>query len=364
MWFDGEDFSAGKLAFGGVDTGKFSGTLQSVQLSLPDMQATGYDSPLLAMDNVYARIDGNKTLVANSSADTIIDSASNVITLPTSMVTILGTLLGASIDPNSGFLIQPYAAMRNSSTIGMTFAGVNIDIPLPHLIVPGNATYGNILIASDTLGTPVLGLPFLRSAYLVIDNTHNQASFQQTVYNNVSNVTTMPDTGVQGLQSTLNNTSTSSNPSTTTSSAPTQSTTSAHNNTAEKIGIGVGVGVGVPLLLAILGGMLFRRRRKHQRAQTHEQEVSRIEGAGTRSQFEKSELAATPATGTGFEKSELSATQTQISELPTKKTGSEHKTGRNDHVSELPGSSPPHFELSGSGSLSGSNLKNSDTTEG
>lgn len=353
IWFDGKDFKSGKLAFGGVDTGKFSGALQTVTVP-PGTNTNTHGYILLDMDNVITTIDGQKTTVISSSSQVVIDTGTSFIYLPDAVVTTLQTLLGGIYYDSAGYYIQAYADMKNGSSLGFTFAGATINVPVAQLSSPGNATHGIISISNTSSTDPgsiVLGLVFLRSAYVVVDYTHNLVSFQQTVYNPASNVTAIPALGVQGLQSTFNTTTTSpANSSATTNPSSSQSgspTPKPKLSSAEKIGIGVGVGLGVPLLL-LLGAILFLRRRKQQQRKNFERPASASNNAATENHLEKPDLPI-PVTHNSenapayHEKSHEDRYSNAVTELPGSPRSPESPTQQHD-LSAIDGSVSSNFK--------------------
>lgn len=276
IWFEGENFEAGKLALGGIDTGKFSGSLQTVTIT-PPAHEQDRQYVLVDISDVYTKSNGTTLPIASSSSTSIISSNGDYMYVPRDVITTLKTLLDVSYDDASGTMYQTYADMKNGSTLGFNFSGATIDVPVQQLAQPINAThcYYEITLIPD--GYPadyILGVSFLRSAYVVFDYDHNQISFQQTVHNNASNVTAISASGVAGLQGTF---TTAAPPSNSSSPAPTASSTAkaSHSgmSSATKIGIGVGVGVGVPLLILIAGLLFWTRRRSKQSKRTGPLEI-------------------------------------------------------------------------------------------
>lgn len=332
MWFEGENFTAGKLALGGVDTGKFSGSLQTVTITTDASSADPRQYVQVAMSNVYTQVDGHNLPIAETSSTALIASDANGLFVPNTTITTLLTLLDASYDSSNNYMYQTYATMKNGSTLGFNFSGATIEIPIQQLAVPLNATHCALTIFQNLDGSPanyVLGVPFLRSAYVVFDYDHNQVSFQQTLHNNASNVTAISDTGVKGLQGTF---TTAAPPSNSSSAAPTTSSTAKPTpsgmSSATKIGIGVGVGVGVPLLILIAGLLFWRRRKSQQSRHTGPLEIDPPQ----------------PEQHTRNEQSELPSAATQHFEpTPVYEEKSMNDKYSSRATSELPSSPPQHY---------------------
>lgn len=345
MWFDGDDFKAGKLVFGGVDTGKFAGALHTVNIET-DSSNIGRSGVIIAMDNVYTTISGSRITFANSTFEVILDSGTSGIYLPNDIVVTLGTLLNATYDDGLQVLIQPCTAVKNDSSLGMTFSGAEINIPVAQLATPVNTTHCALLISKADSDGPFLGLAFLRSAYLVFDYDHNSVSFQQTVYNNASNITAISVNGVQGLQSSLTTTTPSSNSPSTTSAST--SSAAGSKSSAKNIGIGVGVGLGVPLILLLVGGLLFLRRRKRRSTENVD-----------RSTPDNAQIVPQTVQNT----TELPSTTTYNAEQAPSYQEKLHEDRYSNATTELPGSPPQHYGSPVTAGFSGSNFKEGPLSE-
>ena len=288
MWWAGPTSTKGKLAFGGIDTGKFNGTLETLPTLVDSSNELDHDFVTFQMSRASITLNGVTTYFTEASIKVVADSGTTSLYLPDALYTQMTKFLGAVYDSTVGFPVQEYSTLKNGSTIDFGFGSTTIPIPLSQLLYPLNDTYAAIFIGSSQgLGINILGVPLFRNAYVVFDYSHNQVSLAPVVYSNVSNVTTINQNGVAGLTSTA-------------SSGTSSGSSGGGLSSGAKVGIGLGVGLGVALLIGLLAAWLFLRRRKRRRGAVEEAK------AGPDSdQFGKAELPATTAAVPSHEKSEL-----------------------------------------------------------
>ena len=288
MWWAGPTSTKGKLAFGGIDTGKFNGTLETLPTLVDSSDQLVHDFVTFQMSRASVTLNGVTTNFTESSIKVVADSGTTALYLPDALYTQIVKFLGATYDSTVGFPVQEYATLKNGSTIDFTFGSTTIPIPLSQLLYPWNNTYAAIFLGSgQSAGINILGVPLFRNAYVVFDYSHNQVSLAPVVYSDVSNVTTINQNGVAGLTSTAN-------------SGASSSSSGGGLSSGAKVGIGLGVGLGVGLLIGLLAAWLFLRRRK-RRTRT----VEEAKAGPDSDQFGKAELPATTAAVPNHEKSEL-----------------------------------------------------------
>lgn len=183
LWLNDLNAASGSILFGGIDTGKFQGTLQT----LPVIKTNGlYSQFVIALTGLG--VNGKTGSIANNQAiGVLLDSGSSLMYLPDSLTQTIYNTFGAQYDNSEGVAIIDCAQQANSTTLDFTFSGVTIRVPLSQMvIVAGFDGRENICIlgvnpAGDS--TAVLGDTFLRSAYVVYDLDNNQISLAQTRFN-------------------------------------------------------------------------------------------------------------------------------------------------------------------------------------
>ncbi|KAE9377303.1 acid protease [Stipitochalara longipes BDJ] len=217
--------STGNILFGGIDTAKFSGTLQTLPFipALPNGEISYYGVVLTSV--TITSSDSNSTFPLTSTASdgsivneigVVLDSGAMFTYLPTAPVNAIYNLLGAVVSPiSSSFIYVDCGLLSPPSGIPTTVdfqftspTGPIISIPLDELVFPltdyasiaehisqlGTLPFKDtcllgLLGTDETGGASILGDTFLRSAYLVYDQDSNSIGIAQTVFNSTgSNV--------------------------------------------------------------------------------------------------------------------------------------------------------------------------------
>lgn len=209
LWLNDLDASTGSILFGGVNTDKYTGSLQT----LPIIKEQGiYAEFLIAMTAVG--INGDATSIASGlSTAALLDSGTSLMYLPDDIATKIFSETGAVYNENEGAAIVNCDMANNSTTIDFTFSSPTIIVAMSELVIvadyQGNKPICILGIAKAGDSTVVLGDTFLRSAYVVYDLYNNEISLAQTNFNSTTNNimeitnTSVPDaTGVASAVST------------------------------------------------------------------------------------------------------------------------------------------------------------------
>ena len=222
LYLDDLSSSTGNLLFGGIDTEKFTGTLQSLPLipSTPNGTILYYGVALTAVSVVSSGTTQTYNLTSQASDGStvpeigvVMDSGSVFTYLPTAAVQSIYKLLGAVQSPLASYIVFVDCSLLTSAsgpfpTIDFQFTGPTgpiISVPLNEMVfpLPDYAEIANHISALGTLpfkdtcmfgllgadeagGATVLGDTFLRSAYLVYDLDSNSIGIAQTVFNSTS----------------------------------------------------------------------------------------------------------------------------------------------------------------------------------
>jgi Eukaryotic aspartyl protease len=217
--------SAGNILFGGIDTAKFTGTLQILPLipAHPNTAISYYSVVLVSVTVISSDTNTSFPLTSTATDGSIVnelgvvlDSGAIFTYLPSTAVRAIYILLGAVPSPlSSSFIFVDCALLTPASGIPTLFAfqftsstGPVITVPLNELVFP-IADYTSLaahisalggtlpfketcllgLLEADGTGASVLGDTFLRSAYVVYDLESNSVGIAQTVFDSVgSNV--------------------------------------------------------------------------------------------------------------------------------------------------------------------------------
>ncbi|KAM0713908.1 hypothetical protein Q7P37_010870 [Cladosporium fusiforme] len=183
LWLNDLSASTGSILFGGINTAKFQGELQT----LPIIPENGvYAEFVIALTDVGA--NGESGAIAKDLATPVLlDSGSSLMYLPDEIAYTIFDSVDATYQEDQGAAIVDCALRWGTGTIDFTFSGPTISVGLSELVITVGTENGEpiciigILPAEDT--TPVLGDTFLRSAYVVYDLDNHEISMAPTNFN-------------------------------------------------------------------------------------------------------------------------------------------------------------------------------------
>ncbi|KAK6428745.1 hypothetical protein LTR95_015108 [Oleoguttula sp. CCFEE 5521] len=187
LWLNDLDASMGSILFGGVNTAKYTGELET----LPIIPTQGfYAEFIVAMTAVG--MNGTKGSVAsNIASPALLDSGSSLMYLPDQIANDIFSALGTSYDSQQGAAIVNCDLINSDATIDFTFSSPTISVPMNELVFIAGGTNSDPIcilgIGPAGSSTPVLGDTFLRSAYVVYDLQNNEISLAQTNFNSTDN---------------------------------------------------------------------------------------------------------------------------------------------------------------------------------
>ncbi|KAK4550505.1 hypothetical protein LTR36_000084 [Oleoguttula mirabilis] len=187
LWLNDLDASTGSILFGGVNTDKFTGELQTI--------------PIIAEDGIYAEflialtgvgLNGTSgSIGSNLAYASLLDSGTSLMYLPNDITQDIYDAFGAQYDSSQGAAFVDCDLANSDATIDLTFSSPTISIAMRELVIVAGEEKGvdicilGIAPADDS--TPVLGDTFLRSAYVVYDITNNEVALAQTSFNSTTN---------------------------------------------------------------------------------------------------------------------------------------------------------------------------------
>ncbi|KAF2478926.1 aspartic peptidase domain-containing protein [Neohortaea acidophila] len=183
LWLDDLESSTGSILFGGVDTARYTGKLET----LPIVKTDGvvYADFIIALTEVG--YGGNQGSIAtNLNVGAILDSGSSLMYLPDQVAQKIFDQVGAQYNSRTGAAVVDCNVANSDDTIDFTFSSPTISVALSEIIleVGQNQCILGIGLAGDS--TPVLGDTFLRSAYVVYDISSNEISIAQTDFSGKS----------------------------------------------------------------------------------------------------------------------------------------------------------------------------------
>lgn len=195
LWLNDLNSGTGQILFGGVNTAKYTGSLQTVPII---QEYGGYYEFIIALTGVGI---GGSSASSSSSlpAPVLLDSGSSLMYLPNDLTTKIYDQVNAVYDSNAGAAYVDCSLAKNNTSVSFSFSGATISVAYSELVLnPGTSSSGQPLtfsngvaacifgIAPADSSTPVLGDTFLRSAYVVYDLDNNEISLAQTDFNSAS----------------------------------------------------------------------------------------------------------------------------------------------------------------------------------
>ncbi|KAI5210417.1 acid protease [Aureobasidium subglaciale] len=187
LWLNDLDASTGSILFGGVNTEKYTGSLQT----LPILTEQGIHAEfIIALTGVGYNGQEN-SIASNVNTAALLDSGSSLMYLPDDITASIYRMTGAKYSADYGAAFIDCNQRYNETTIDFTFSSPTIRVSMSELVIVmgyQGRTPVCILGISPAQGTtPVLGDTFLRSAYVVYDITNNEISLAQTNFNSTTN---------------------------------------------------------------------------------------------------------------------------------------------------------------------------------
>ncbi|EPE05561.1 eukaryotic aspartyl protease [Ophiostoma piceae UAMH 11346] len=160
----------GVIVFGGVDTSKFSGTLARLPITPARFSPDGVPRYWVNMTSMSLTTSSTSTTTyANSSIQVFLDSGSTLTLLPANLVTAIAADFNAVGPTSNGFYTVDCSLADADGTLNFAFAGVTIAVEFRELIRQSGSQCMLGLQASSSFA--LLGDTFMRSAYVVIDQT-------------------------------------------------------------------------------------------------------------------------------------------------------------------------------------------------
>jgi hypothetical protein len=190
LWLDDLDANIGSILFGGVDTEKYVGDLQTV----PILQILGENPQFyINMSGLALSVNGSiETTYGHTSlpAPAVLDSGTSLTILPESIVaSIFRDLNGTYDTQNPGYI--PCSVMNEDICLNFTFSTASVSVRIKEMLIStqsgatmADGSQGCALGIFPTSGhSMVLGDTFLRSVYVVYDLDTNEISLANTNFN-------------------------------------------------------------------------------------------------------------------------------------------------------------------------------------
>ncbi|KAL8734274.1 MAG: hypothetical protein Q9181_003265 [Wetmoreana brouardii] len=190
LWLDDRASSTGSLLFGGVDTAKYHGTLQT----FPVQQIHGhYAEFLISLTGLNLSESGFPTHSFDHALPLVVllDSGATLTYLPDILVRDLFSALGIKYDRSKEAATVDCKLASSNTSIDFSFNTKTISVPMRELVLPIQSNHAKNLTSpgqkcdfaiapARSSDSPILGDIFLRSAYVVFDLANNEISLAQT----------------------------------------------------------------------------------------------------------------------------------------------------------------------------------------
>lgn len=211
IWLNSLEATSGLILYGGIDTAKIDGTLQT----LPVYGLTKIDDTTSARE-LTVRLNGvTFGEFRGPTLRVLLDTGSSYTYLPPSFVRPVIKTLNAIEDPEIPGLQFVDCDLRNYKTplvftFGIGSDLVTIRVPMSSMVINDTENEGMkrhgvrlCMLGLEAMGSDedigTLGSTFLRSAYIVYDLTNNQISLAQASYSEESSVLEIPKEGVLSM---------------------------------------------------------------------------------------------------------------------------------------------------------------------
>jgi len=138
LWLNDLDASMGSILFGGVNTDKFNGQLQTVPI-IPEQGV--YAEFIIALTGVG--VNGSEgSLVSNLASPALLDSGSSLMYLPDNVAQDVFNAVGAQYDERQGAAFVDCDLANSDMTIDFTFSSPTIRVGMDELVIVAGVDRG------------------------------------------------------------------------------------------------------------------------------------------------------------------------------------------------------------------------------
>jgi len=205
LYLDDLQAATGNVLFGGYDTEKYTGSLETLEIQ-PDSQTGTISTMTIALTSIGIEDgSGSQTLTKSSFAEpALLDSGTTLTLLPTAIYQALANYFEAQEDAQEGIaLVNCDTVQKAKGSVNFGFGGSGgpvIKVPYSEFALPIYLTNGQP--ATFNNGDPacafgmqpqdqaslgiILGDTMLRSAYIVYDLDNKQIAIAQSSFNSQS----------------------------------------------------------------------------------------------------------------------------------------------------------------------------------
>lgn len=192
----------GVIAFGGVDTGKFTGRLASLPIIPSDSSPDGVARYWIELESISLTApSGRNKEWDGTSMPVFLDTGATLTLLPPSVVEKIAADFGSDGQDSAGFYSVDCSLVDEPGTVDFAFDGVTVKVPYKEIIREfGGSNPSCYLGIAASEDYALLGDTFLRSAYVVFD-LDSDTVFMAQYENCGSDVSSIKSSGdLDGLQ--------------------------------------------------------------------------------------------------------------------------------------------------------------------
>ncbi|GIJ90446.1 hypothetical protein Asppvi_009400 [Aspergillus pseudoviridinutans] len=188
LWMEDVTSHSGTILFGGVNTAKYLGQLQTIPLQPAGGVYTFFRVILTGL--ALQQRASNATTYPDTEFPLLvtIDTGASVTYLPKSLTTKIYSSLGVTHNAVYDVPVLPCSVKDRNITMTFDFSGIRIDVNIHELVLNGIDMDGDTVmcvfgIYTSTSGIPILGDTFLRSTYVVFDLANREISMANANFN-------------------------------------------------------------------------------------------------------------------------------------------------------------------------------------
>ncbi|ROW05734.1 hypothetical protein VMCG_05157 [Cytospora schulzeri] len=173
------DSPDGSVIFGGVDTGKYIGSLEKRPMLDPDETSPRFDRYWVNLTSVGITLpSGESELIDDGEVPVFLDSGSTLSTLPTQLFENIGAAFPGALRVDNYFFVD-CSAWDLDGSIDFGFGDKVISVSFNDFIWQSSTTGVCMLGVIGSDGESVLGDSFLRAAYVVYDQDNRNIHLAQ-----------------------------------------------------------------------------------------------------------------------------------------------------------------------------------------
>ena len=204
LWLNDLGANTGNILFGGVDTGKYVGTMIKIEV-IPDDHTDNYTHFIVSLTSLEATSPTGTDVLASheEQVEVVLDSGTTLSYLPNDMAAKVWEEVGAEYQSAFGMAVLPCSHAIHPGYFSFGFAGPagpRINVTMDELVVDltdgdqprfTSGPYDGELVCefgiqNYSTGPFVLGDTFLRSAYVVYDLENHEIGIAATDFNSTN----------------------------------------------------------------------------------------------------------------------------------------------------------------------------------